>query len=306
MLARHAFQCLFEVRADLLKRLLSVSVVGGQPLKLGLARHSGALEVLSRCITCAVQALQLFLARVERLMKRVTFQPEMSDLFLHLDSDAFVIDSFSGEPLLEECLVLARSPRHSRGLIEKAPLSVLTCRARVREITLDDFLGWRLPERAGLRPHPGAAKRARRPAVRPRRAVRPAAARRRGVGQPELERLPGRGRLGERRGELRFASNESLGRGSRVCRPGLLGLVECPFGVAHLLRERFAGRRTLRHLCVVLGLTLRELGGSRRLLRRLPPLRFLQRRLRVGQLLREDVAVGDFLSEPDFDLTLTP
>ena len=36
----------------------------------------------------------------------------------------------------------------------------------------------------------------------------------------------------------------------------------------------------------------------------MPPLRFLQRRLRVGQLLREDVAVGDFLSEPDFDLAL--
>ncbi len=68
----------------------------------------------------------------------------------------------------------------------------------------------------------------------------------RGVGQPELERLPRRGRLCERRGELRFASNESLGRGSRVCRPGLLGLVECLFGVAHLLCQRVAGRSTLR------------------------------------------------------------
>jgi len=51
-------------------------------------------------------------------------------------------------------------------------------------------------------------------------------------------------------------------------------------------------------------LTLRELGGSRRQLGRLPPLRFLQRRLRVGQLAREGVAVGNFLSEPDFDFTL--
>ena len=40
------------------------------------------------------------------------------------------------------------------------------------------------------------------------------------------------------------------------------------------------------------------------MLRRMPPLRFLERRLRVGQVLREDVAVGDFLSEPDFDLAL--
>ena len=56
--------------------------------------------------------------------------------------------------------------------------------------------------------------------------------RRRGVGEPAFERLPGRGRLGERRGELRFASYESVGRGRRARRPGLLGLVECPFGVA--------------------------------------------------------------------------
>ena len=51
-------------------------------------------------------------------------------------------------------------------------------------------------------------------------------------------------------------------------------------------------------------MTLRELGGRRRQLGRLPPLRFLQRRLRVGQLLREAVAVGDFLREPDFELAL--
>ena len=119
VLARDAFECVFEVRANLLERLLSVSVFGGQPLKFGLAGHSGALEALSRCIICALQTLQLFLARVERLMKRVTFQLEMSDLFLHPGSDAFVIDSFSGKPLLEECLVLARSLQHSRGLIEK-------------------------------------------------------------------------------------------------------------------------------------------------------------------------------------------
>ena len=72
-------------------------------------------------------------------MKRLTFQPEMSYLFLQLGSDAFLIDSFSGKPLLEECLVLARLPQHSRGLIEKAPLSLLTCRSRVREVTLDAF-----------------------------------------------------------------------------------------------------------------------------------------------------------------------
>jgi hypothetical protein len=83
-----------------------------------------------------------------------------------------------------------------------------------------------------------------------------------------------------------------------------MGLVKCRFGVAHLLCQHFAGRSTLRSLCVVLGLPLRELGGSRRQLGRLPPLRFLQRRLRVGQLAREGVAVGEFLSEPDFELTL--
>jgi hypothetical protein len=126
----------------------------------------------------------------------------------------------------------------------------------------------------------------------------------RGVGQPEFERLPRGGRLCERGGELRFASNESVGRGSRVCRPDLLGLVECPFGVSHLPCQRFAGRITLRSLCVVLGLTLRQLRGSRRHLERLPPLRFLQRRLRVGQLAREGIAGGEFLSEPDFELTL--
>jgi hypothetical protein len=42
-------------------------------------------------------------------------------------------------------------------------------------------------------------------------------------------------------------------------------------------------------------LTLRELGGSRRQLGRLPPLHFLQRRLRVGQLLRKGVAFGFLL-----------
>jgi hypothetical protein len=72
-------------------------------------------------------------------MERVPFQLEMPDLFLHLGSDDFVIDSFPGEPLLEECLVLARSPRHGGGLIEKATVSVLTCRARVCEVTLEAF-----------------------------------------------------------------------------------------------------------------------------------------------------------------------
>ena len=82
--------------------------------------------------------------------------------------------------------------------------------------------------------------------------------------------------------------------------------LQCLFGIAHLLRERFTGRTTLPFFGVVLCLTRRELRGSRHHLRRLPPLRVLHRRLRVGQLLREDVVVGDCLSEPDFDLTLAP
>ena len=104
--------------------------------------------------------------------------------------------------------------------------------------------------------------------------------------------------------ELLLAAREALGRRSGVGRPLLLRPFETSFGVAQLLRERLAGRSTLRHLRVGLCLTLRESAGSRRHLGRMPPLRFRERCLRVGQVLRERVAVGDCLSQPDFDLTL--
>ena len=125
-----------------------------------------------------------------------------------------------------------------------------------------------------------------------------------GVGQLELERVPGRGRLGERGGELRFASSESLGRGRGACRPVLLGPFECPFGVAQLLRERIAGRSTLRRLSVCTALDAPRVGRPPSSSGTHAAAPLPERCLRVGQLLREDVAVGDFLSEPDFDLTL--
>ena len=65
-----------------------------------------------------------------------------------------------------------------------------------------------------------------------------------------------------------------------------------PSASRNLLRERLAGRSTLRALGVVLCLMLRELGGRRRHLGRMLPLRFLERCLRVGQVLREGLAVG--------------
>ena len=72
----------------------------------------------------------------------------------------------------------------------------------------------------------------------------------RGVGQSELERLQCCGRFCERGGELPFASGEPLGRGSGACRPVLPGPFERPFGFAHVLRERIAGRSALRSLRV--------------------------------------------------------
>jgi hypothetical protein len=139
VLARRAFECLCEVRADLVERLLNVSVSGGQLLTFGLAGHAGALEVFSRFSIFALQELQLFLARVERVVKRVTFELEMPDLFLHLGSDAFLIEPLSGKPLLEKRLVLARLLEHSGDVIDEAPLSILALRARAREIVLEGF-----------------------------------------------------------------------------------------------------------------------------------------------------------------------
>ena len=107
--------------------------------------------------------------------------------------------------------------------------------------------------------------------------------------------MPGGGRLSARLSKLGFAPGDPLGRGSGVRRPVLLGPFMCLFGVAHPLQERVAGRGVLRHLTVVLCLTPDELGGSRRHLGRMPPLRFLQRSLGVGQVLRERVAAGALL-----------
>ena len=164
---------------------------------------------------------------------------------------------------------------------------------------------WRLPARAGLRPHPGVATRARPPAVRPRRAVRRAAAR--SAASASWSSSVCRVAVASASVAASSASRR-VSRSAAAAAPGrpvLLRPVRCASSAsAHLLRERIAGRRTLRHLSVVLCVTLRELGSRRRHLGRMPPLRFLERRLRVGQVLREDVAVGDFLSEPDFDLTV--
>ena len=95
-----------------------------------------------------------------------------------------------------------------------------------------------------------------------------------------------------------------FGCGSGACRPVRQRPFVCLFGSAQLLRERIAGHGTLRHLSVVLCAMLRELCGRLRLLGRMLPLRVLERRLRVGQDLREGVTAGDFLREPDFELAV--
>ena len=98
------------------------------------------------------------------------------------------------------------------------------------------------------------------------------------------------------------APGESVGCGSGACRPVLLAARSSAPSAS---RTCCASVSRAAALCAISAsyscLTLRELGGSPRQLGRLPPLRFLQRRLCVGQLLREAVAVGDFLREPDFE-----
>ena len=112
-----------------------------------------------------------------------------------------------------------------------------------------------------------------------------------------LQGPPTAGRLGKRRSELGFSVGEPLGLAMR--------LFQCSFDVSHSQRERIMCGGRFRQLSLVPGLALGTLLGGRLHVGCVSMLRGLARRLRLGQLLRENVSTGHFLREPCLELEVT-
>ena len=109
VLSRDLFECL-KRGLEPIERLTDLTIFGGDPLKLRLARQPGAFVGLSLLLDGAVQMLQLILCRAEQALKRLVFQLNLPDFFVLRAKHAVRIGPLAGELRLEPCCLLAGPP----------------------------------------------------------------------------------------------------------------------------------------------------------------------------------------------------
>ncbi|MCA1562854.1 MAG: hypothetical protein LC804_22150 [Acidobacteria bacterium] len=109
VLSRDLFECL-KRGLQPIERLADLTIFGGDPLKLRLARQPGAFVGLSLFVDSAMQMLQLILRRAEQAPKRFMFQLNSADFFVLCAKLAVCIGPLAGELRLEPRLPPAGPP----------------------------------------------------------------------------------------------------------------------------------------------------------------------------------------------------
>ena len=124
MLARHTFERVERV-AEMIQRVPSPVVFGGQPLEFRFVARLRPLELDPLVVVAVAQRLELAARRVEGLPERVTFRFDLPDRFLSRAEATFVIGSLFGEVRLPLRSAFGRPPAESRSRREQT-----TARAR--------------------------------------------------------------------------------------------------------------------------------------------------------------------------------
>ena len=255
MLARHTFERVERV-AEMIQRVPSHVVFGGQPLEFRFVVRLRPLELDPLVVVAVAQRLELAARRVEGLPERVTFRFDLPDRFLPRAEATFVIGSLLGEVRLPLRSALGCPPAESRSRREQTTARARefgTCLAEIvfdvgaqfdlaSEIVLDRLLTGAGGHPFGFRELLGVLQREL------------------DFVKPGFERAASRRPVGDDGAEFRFAFHEPLCRRDRVCCTVLLGPLECRGSVAQLSLERLARRRCLRHRLVELPLEGMPLG----------------------------------------------